>query len=78
LVQPLGESSPVFRFLRDKGAGLHHVCYEVDNIEEYLAKMRLQGAVIAKRPKPATAFGGRRIAWVITSERFVIELLEGR
>lgn len=76
LVQPAGEDSPVYRFLHEKGGGLHHACYEVQHLEEQITEMRSHGALLAKRPKPAVAFDGRRIAWVITAEGFVVELLE--
>src|SRR5271170_6363985 len=76
LVEPAGDSSPVLRFLQARGGGLHHVCYEVANLEGELAAFRSRGASIAKRPLPAVAFGGRRIAWVITSEKLLVELLE--
>jgi len=75
LVQPVGENSPVQRFLQ-QGGGMHHLCYEVADLEAELAAFRARGAAIASRPKPAVAFGGRRIAWVITSEKFLVELLE--
>ena len=75
LVQPVGEGSPVARFLQ-QGGGMHHLCYEVVDLEAELAAFRTRGAAIASRPKPAVAFGGRRIAWVITAERFLVELLE--
>jgi len=76
LVEPLGDDSPVQRFLQQAGGGLHHLCYEVADLEQELADFRSRGAVIAKRPKPAVAFGGRRIAWVITGEKLLVELLE--
>jgi methylmalonyl-CoA/ethylmalonyl-CoA epimerase len=75
LVQPVGESSPVAKFLQ-QGGGMHHLCYEVADLEAELAAFRSRGAAVASRPKPAVAFGGRRIAWVITSEKFLVELLE--
>jgi methylmalonyl-CoA/ethylmalonyl-CoA epimerase len=75
LVQPVGENSPVQRFLL-QGGGMHHLCYEVASLEAELTSFRSRGAAIASRPKPAVAFGGRRIAWVITSEKFLVELLE--
>ena len=75
LVQPVGESSPVQRFLQ-QGGGMHHLCYEVADLEAEMAAFRSRGAVIASRPKPAVAFGGRRVAWVITSEKLLVELLE--
>ena len=76
LVEPLGEDSPVRRFLREKGGGLHHVCYEVSGLELEMAAMKSRGGMIASRPKPAVAFAGRRIAWVLTAEKLLVELLE--
>ena len=38
--------------------------------------MKARGIMIAKRPHPAAAFGNRRIAWVCTRQRLVLELLE--
>ncbi len=75
LVEPAEGMSPVREFLQ-KGGGLHHLCYEVDHLDSELAAFRSRRAVIAKRPKPAVAFAGRRIAWVLTAEKLLIELLE--
>ncbi len=76
LVEPAGESSPVLRFLNEKGGGLHHLCYEVPDLEKSLAESRERGLMIVSRPKPAVAFGGRRIAWVLTKEKMLVEFLE--
>lgn len=76
LVEPNAEHNPVGRFLRERGPGLHHLCYEVRGIENALVEMRAKGALITKRPKPAAAFGGRRIAWILTAEKLLVELLE--
>jgi hypothetical protein len=38
--------------------------------------LKSKGALIAKKPKPAIAFGGRRIAWVLTREKLLVEVLE--
>jgi methylmalonyl-CoA/ethylmalonyl-CoA epimerase len=76
LVEPAADDSPVSRFLQERGGGLHHVCYEVADLEQQLVELRSRGALIVKRPLPAVAFGGRRIAWVITSEKLLVELLE--
>ena len=41
LLRPLGEGSPIARFLeRNPGGGIHHVCYEVADI--YAARDRLE------------------------------------
>ena len=76
LVEPAEEKSPVRAFL-EKGGGLHHLCYEVEDCEQAIMAMRKLGSMIVKRPKPAVAFQGRKIAWVLTSEKLLIELLEG-
>ena len=78
LVEPAGDDSPVLRFLREKGGGLHHICYEVDVLEREIADMKARGALIVRRPKPAVAFQGRRVAWMLTPERLLVELLESR
>jgi len=75
LVEPADEQSPVQSFAM-KGGGLHHVCYVVEKLEEELARARSQGAVIAREPMSAVAFGGRRIAWIYTKNRLLIEYLE--
>jgi methylmalonyl-CoA/ethylmalonyl-CoA epimerase len=76
LVEPNAEDAPVSRFLIEKGPGLHHLCYEVDDLETATAAMRSRRGIIAKPPRPAVAFGGRRIAWVLTAEKLLVELLE--
>jgi len=43
LVEPAGEDSPVLRFLREKGTGLHHVCCEVEDLERGMAEMKTRG-----------------------------------
>jgi methylmalonyl-CoA/ethylmalonyl-CoA epimerase len=75
LVEPAVEKSPVQSFAA-KGGGLHHVCYVVDHLEQALVDARGSGALIAREPMPAVAFGGRRIAWIYTKNRLLIEYLE--
>jgi methylmalonyl-CoA/ethylmalonyl-CoA epimerase len=75
LVEPASEVSPVSNFLK-KGGGLHHVCYEIDDLEAGLREARGVGLVIVADPTPAVAFGGRRIAWVCSKRRLLVELLE--
>ena len=76
LVEPAGDQSPVATFLSKRGGGQHHLCYEVDDIEHALAVFKSRKAAIIQRPCPAVAFDNRRIAWFITREKLVVELLE--
>jgi methylmalonyl-CoA/ethylmalonyl-CoA epimerase len=76
LVAPDAVDAPVQRFLREKGGGLHHLCYEVEDAGAELTAMRSRGGRVVMRPKPAVAFDGRLIAWVLTREDLLVELLE--
>jgi methylmalonyl-CoA/ethylmalonyl-CoA epimerase len=76
LVEPAAEDAPVRRFLIERGGGLHHVCYEVDDIEAHIVEMKARRSMMVRRPKPAVAFDGRRIAWMLTAEKLLVELLE--
>lgn len=75
LVEPAGEKSPVLSFAQ-KGGGLHHICYAVHSLETTLAESRKSGMMIVRPPLPAAAFGGRRIAWVYSRNKLLIEYLE--
>lgn len=45
LLHPLGEGSPIAKFLeRNSSGGIHHVCYEVDDIRAAAEQMRAKGA----------------------------------
>ena len=75
LIEPLGSDSPVAKF-DQKGGGLHHLCFEVDDVDEQIQKMKILKAMLIRRPQPAVAFGGRRIAWMQTREKLLVEYLE--
>ena len=75
LIEPAAKDSPVIRFLQ-RGGGLHHLCYEVADLQQHLDRMRAGGAVILQHPVPAVAFENRHIAWVGTKERLLLEFLE--
>ncbi len=75
LVEPLGEKSPIASLLA-RGGGLYHVCYEVDDLDRQLEIACAAGATRLRPPRPAAAFAGRRIAWVITKQKLLIEYLE--
>lgn len=45
LLHPLGEKSPIANFLeRNPGGGIHHVCYEVEDILAARDKLKAEGA----------------------------------
>jgi methylmalonyl-CoA epimerase len=52
LLEPLGEDTPVGKFLAKKGPGLHHVAYAVSDVTAALAELAEQGvALIDSEPR---------------------------
>ena len=43
LVKPTSDDSGVAKFLREHGSGMHHLCFEVDDIEEMLSDLKGKG-----------------------------------
>ena len=78
LLEPHGERSPVARHLKG-GGGLYHLCYEVDDLEGTLERLRDSGeAFVVCEPVPAPAIENRRVAFVVTADRDLVEYLEAR
>jgi methylmalonyl-CoA/ethylmalonyl-CoA epimerase len=75
LIEGDSEDAPLTRFVA-KGGGLHHLCYEVRDLDDYLKQMRAQGAAFIKKAEPAVAFGGRRVAWMLSRPNLLLEYLE--
>lgn len=63
LLEPLGDASTVAKFIEKKGEGIHHICFDVDDIEAALEDFRRQGArLIDEKPRPGA--GGHLVAFV--------------
>jgi methylmalonyl-CoA/ethylmalonyl-CoA epimerase len=63
LIAPLGPETGVARFLQQRGPGLHHVAYRVDDIEATLASLSAAGVrLIDERPR--AGIRGSRVAFV--------------
>jgi len=75
LVEPFGESSPVTRFLKNNNS-IYHYCIETPDIEISLDIARKNKSLIVQRPVPAKLFNDRRIAWILTPDKYLIEFLE--
>ncbi len=63
LLCPLGEDTPVGRFLASKGPGLHHVAYQVADIEQALAGLRDAGVRLIDET-PRTGIRCSRVAFL--------------
>ena len=43
LLEPAAPDSPVEKFLRERGEGIHHLCFLVDSVEETCGKLKAAG-----------------------------------
>jgi methylmalonyl-CoA/ethylmalonyl-CoA epimerase len=63
LLAPLGEETPVGKFLAKNGPGLHHVAYQVSDIEATLHELAQAGMRLIDE-QPRTGIRGSRVAFV--------------
>ena len=79
LIAPDGHASRLSAEAARVARPLHHLCYVcVETLETAAARLCEQGMVQIAGPRPAEAFGGRRICWLMGGDRLPVELVEAR
>ena len=63
LLRPLGPDTPIGKYLDNKGPGLHHVAYAVDDIEGVLGKLKEAGIEMIDS-EPRVGIRQSRVAFV--------------
>ena len=63
LLEPTSLDSPVAKFIEKNGVGIHHIAYEVNDIEAAIAKLLSDGARMVDE-KPRNGAHGTRIAFI--------------
>jgi len=63
LVKPTSEDSGIARYLSQYGPGMHHICFEVDDIAAYINKLQKQGIRLINSD-PVIGTGGKLIAFI--------------
>jgi len=63
LLQPLGEDTPVGKFLAKKGEGIHHVGYGVNDLRKVLEHLKGEGVTLIDA-EPRTGSMGSQVAFV--------------
>ena len=65
LLQPLGENSPIANFLdKNPAGGIHHVCYEVDDIHAARDQLKAQGARVLGDGEPKIGAHGKPVLFL--------------
>jgi methylmalonyl-CoA/ethylmalonyl-CoA epimerase len=85
LLEPTDDSSPITNFLNKKGGGLHHLCFEVNDIEDTSARLKDKGFTMVTAPMKCEGFDksfgcpeneNAKIAFFMTGAKLLIELLQ--
>lgn len=77
LLEPLGENSPITRFLESNPAGgMHHICYEVADIYAVREQLVASGARVLGDGRPKTGAHGKPVLFLHPKDFFgtLIEL----
>ncbi|MFQ5711414.1 MAG: methylmalonyl-CoA epimerase [Candidatus Geothermarchaeales archaeon] len=77
LLEPTSEESAIASFLEKRGEGIHHICFEVEDIEEALEAMRKKGIKLIY-DKPRVREDGAKISFLHpkSTHRVMIEFIE--
>lgn len=63
LLEPTSEDSPIAKFVRKRGPGIHHICFAVRDIEAAVAELLSRGfRLINARPAPGA--DGKKIVFL--------------
>lgn len=79
LLEPMHEDTPVAKFLREHGPGLHHLCFRVQDIRAEMARLAALGFEPVE-PEPRRASRGHLIAFLHprSTHGVLIELCQHR
>lgn len=63
LISPLGEESPVKKFLENRGEGVHHVCFKVEGLKQLMAEFKAAGISFLQE-EPVRGAGASQVAFI--------------
>lgn len=78
LISPVSENSKVSEFLEKKGGGMHHLAYEVADIDEAIEHFKNKQSLILGGIVSGAGHKNTPTVWLYTSERNLVELIEAQ
>jgi methylmalonyl-CoA epimerase len=85
VLEPTDERSPVMNFLKKRGGGLHHLCFEVEDIDAAVKRFREEGFAEVCQTVPCPTYdenlgrdccGTTKIAFFMLTDHLLVELIE--
>jgi methylmalonyl-CoA/ethylmalonyl-CoA epimerase len=79
LLEPTAAESPIAKFIAARGEGLHHICFEVEDIRAAMAELSAQGFGLLSE-EPNSGAHGTRVCFIHprSAAGVLIELCEVR
>lgn len=79
LLQATNEASAIARFLDKKGSGIHHIAFDVDNIDKEIERLQGLGFILINQT-PKNGADNKRIAFLHpkSTEGVLVELCQER
>ncbi|AQQ53347.1 methylmalonyl-CoA epimerase [Planococcus lenghuensis] len=77
LLEPTNNDSPIARFIRQKGKGVHHVAYQVDDLDQAILEARQNGVRFLEDTLRVNS-RGRKLIYInpVSTDGTLIELCE--
>lgn len=76
LVSPNQPESVVNSVMKSQVNSIYHICYIVKSLELSIESLSKKNFVLIDPPKPAIAFDGKKVAFMMSRHTGIIELLE--
>lgn len=76
LVSPNQTESVVNSVMKSHVNSIYHICYIVKSLELSIESLSKENFVLIDPPKPAVAFNGKKVAFMMSRHTGIIELLE--
>ena len=76
LIEPTSKKSKVYNFLHQKGGGMHHLAYEVDNLDKAIRYFIKNNFLQISPVVPGAGHNLTKTCWLLGQNKELIELLE--
>ena len=76
LISPKSSNSKVSNFLEKTGGGIHHLAYEVNNIDKAIDHFKSLDSLILGPIVPGAGHNNTPTVWLYTSEKSIVELIQ--
>ncbi|MCA0982824.1 methylmalonyl-CoA epimerase [Halobacillus yeomjeoni] len=73
LIQPLNEKSPVFTFIQKRGQGIHHIAFEIEDLQRRIDILQNEGIRMIDN-SPRRGAGGHDVAFAHPSSSYGVLL----